>query len=63
MICIEPFDRIVYIGHVESDSVGPDAYISGAQRRVVGKEEGKHALPSSAVGGACCMCGSIRTHI
>ena len=39
MICIEPFDRILYIGHVEGDSVGPDAYISGAQRRVVAKEE------------------------
>ena len=63
IICIEHFERIVYVGRVEGDSGGPDAYISGAQRRVVAKEEGKHALPSRAVGGACCMCGSIRTHI
>jgi hypothetical protein len=39
MICIEPFERIVYIRRVEGDSAGPDAYISGAQRRVVAKEE------------------------
>jgi hypothetical protein len=24
MICIEPFERIVYIGRVEGDSAGPD---------------------------------------
>ena len=63
MICIEPFERFVYIGRVEGDSAGPDAYISGAQRRVVAKEEGKHALPSRAERGACCMCRSIRTHV
>ena len=63
MICIEPFERIVYIGRVEGDSGGPDAYISGALRRVVAKEEGKHALPSRPVRGACCMCSSIRTHV
>jgi hypothetical protein len=28
---------LTYIGHVEGDSAGPDAYISGAQRRVVAK--------------------------
>jgi hypothetical protein len=63
MICIEPFESIVYIGRVEGDSGGPDAYISGAQRRVVAKEEGKHALPSRAVRGACCMCSIIRTRL